>query len=223
MHCNHQIVTEHLTDYIEGRLSPAVKKQLEETLNNCESCAQVYQNALALEQAAHQWQEQVVPDWHRTEYAVRPKPKVSNWLSWGALATSTLAIFMVIFQVQIESTESGFNVAFGGASEQKVNRLVEKRLAAYQKQQSVLLDARLIEQEQKLSDANKIALASFLEKTREERRDDLNFLVTGIQSQRMADRQKVERQITALADNQIENNQYINQLIQSANLTEGDK
>ena len=222
MRCDHKFVTEHLLDYIEDGLAPSVKKQFEHAVDNCDSCMQTYHQALELKQAAYNWKEQSVPEWHRTEYAVRPRQSNNNWLNWASLATSTLAILMVVFQVNIQSNESGFSVAFGNQSSPKLEALVDQRLNEYQKNQTTLLDARFAIQNEKLVNANKIAMSDLLQKTRDERRDDLSFLVTGIQNQRLQDKRQVDRQLTAIADNQLENNQYLNQLIQSANVTKGD-
>jgi len=222
MLCDHQLVSDHLLDYIDDKLAPSVRKQVEQAMHQCSSCEQAYLQAVALEQAAHEWKNQPVPEWHRTEYAVRPRQQSSGWLNWTALATSTLAILMVLFQVQISSNDNGFQIAFGGQSSDAVNSIVEQKLREYKKQQSVMLDARFVAEADKQRTANKLMVADVLEKTRDERREDLNFLITGIQTQRYEDQSKVEKRLAYLAENQIENNQYINQLIQSANLPKGD-
>ncbi|WP_444995062.1 anti-sigma factor family protein [Aliikangiella sp. IMCC44359] len=224
MLCDHQIVTEHLLDYIDGKLSPQLRQEYESSLNHCKNCYEVHQQALALHQSAYAWQEQPVPAWHRTKYAAGHRANKHNgWLNWTALATSTLAIFMVVFQVQFTRSESGFQIAFGQSSSQhQINQIVEKKLKEYKKQQAVLLDARFVAEASKQTLANKLLMTEVLDKTRNERRDDLNFLVTGIQTQRYEDQQKVDKHLNYLAENQIENNQYINQLIQSTNFKKGD-
>ncbi len=222
MRCDHKLVSEHLIDYIDNQLSPTVKKQFEQSIDNCSDCMATYHQALQMQQAAFKWQNEPVPNWHRTEYAVRPKQSSNGWLNWGAMATSTLAILMVVFQVNIQSSETGFSVAFGGQSNAQVEKLVNDRINQYQQSQAALLDARLASQTEKLQAANKIAMNDLLVKTRDERRDDLSFLVTGIQSQRQQDKSKINQRLTAIAENQIENNQYLNQLIQSASTTKGE-
>ena len=222
MLCDHQLVSDHLLNYIDNKLSPSVRKQVEQAMSQCDTCQSTYHQAVAMYQASHTWQQQPVPEWHRTEYAVRPRQRSSSWLNWGAMATSTLAILMVLFQVQISSNDSGFNIAFGGQSSAQVNAMVEKKLEDYKNQQSLLLDARFVAESDKQTTTNKLMVADILEKTRDERRDDLNFLITGIQTQRIEDKTKVDQRLSYLAENQIENNQYINQLIQSANLPKGD-
>jgi hypothetical protein len=227
MHCDHQLVSDLLLDYIDQKLSTKVSHQVEQAINQCETCQATYRQAVELHQMADQWQQQSVPAWHRTEYAVKPKTKTQQWLSWSALATSTLAIFMVVFQVQISSNDSGLQIAFGGNSNgqvsAKLEALVQQKLDAYRKEQNLMLDARFIAATNNQITQSKLLVAQALEKSRDERRDDLNFLVTGIQSQRYEDSQKIEKRLAYLADNQIENNQYINQLIQFNHESKGDK
>ena len=222
MQCDHQLVSEKLFDYIDQKLSASDTKAVAQAIQSCRQCEQVFQQAYNLNKGANQWQEQPVPEWHRTEYAVRPRASQKGWLNWMALATSTLAILMVVFQVQISSTDNGLQIAFGSQNAAQVEALVEKRMAAYKKQQSTLLEARLLAAEEKQATNSKLIVADLLEKTRDERRDDLNFLITGIQTQRFEDQNKVEKRLSYLAENQIENNQYINQLIQSDKISKGE-
>ncbi|MET1255809.1 zf-HC2 domain-containing protein [Aliikangiella maris] len=223
MLCDHQIVTEHLTDYIDGKLSPEIRQAFERAIEQCESCRKVYQHSLSIHHAATQWQNEPVPDWHRTRYITGNKKTTGQWLNWTALAASAAAILMVVFQVRFTTNEQGFQIAFGGSNQQQINQIVEQKLTEFKQQQALLLDARLVDQSTKQDMANKLLMSKILEKTRDERRDDLNFLVTGIQTQRYEDKQKYDKQLSYLADNLIENNQYINQIIQSANFTKGDK
>ncbi len=222
MLCDHQLVSEHLIDYIENRLSPTVHQQVESAIGRCESCQSTYHQAVQLHQTSHLWVEESVPEWHRTRYAVRPRQNAGNWLNWGALATSTLAILMVLFQVQISSNEQGVNIAFGSQNNAQLEALVNQKLDTFKSQQSLMLDARFVAEADKGSNATKLMLAEIINKTRDERREDLNFLITGIQTQRFEDQNKVEKRLAYLAENQIENNQYINQLVQSANVNKGD-
>jgi predicted DNA-binding ribbon-helix-helix protein len=223
MLCDHQFVSEHLIDYCEGKLSTAKRGLFEEALSQCEDCRETYRQAMTLPQLAQQWHEQKVPEWHRTEYAVRPKPSSASWLNWTALTASAFAILMVVFQVNIQTTAEGIQIAFGSQTDEQVETLIEQRLTEFKQQQSLLLEARFVAQTDKLTTANKLLMADLMEKTRDERREDLNFIITGIQTQRYEDQQKVEQRLSYLAENQIENNQYLNQLIQSATVPTGEK
>jgi hypothetical protein len=219
MHCDHQLVIDHINDYIEGAdkcLSSELKQQIELSLQNCSSCQSSYQQSLALYQMSHDWQQQEVPHWHRTSYAVRPPTKHSSWVSWSALAFSSTAIIVLLLQPHIRSNERGISVSFGGSqSEIEINRIVESRLSEYKKEQNVIFLNRLSVALEEQNNQTNLRLTNWLEKNRYERQQDIKFVMTGWQSQRYQDQQLVDRQLSYIAENQIENNNIINQLINS--------
>ncbi|MGX5174743.1 anti-sigma factor family protein [Aliikangiella sp. IMCC44653] len=223
MLCDHQLVSEHLIDYCEGKLSSTNRNLFEQAIEQCDDCRETYRQAMVLPELAKQWHEQSVPEWHRTEFAVRPRATKASWLNWTALGASACAILMVLFQVNINAHNGGIQITFGGQADAQIEELVEQRLAEFKQQQNLLLEARFVAQTDKLTTANKLLMADLMEKTRDERREDLNFIITGIQTQRYEDQQKVEQRLSYLAENQIENNQYLNQLIQSATVPTGEK
>ena len=63
--------------------------------------------------------------------------------------------------------------------------------------------------------SNQLALNEWLDRNREERQDDLNFLMSGWETQRFQDRQRVNQQLGILASNQINSNEYLNELGQA--------
>jgi len=219
MLCDHQLVIDHINDYVEdadGKLSSEIKQQMEQVLATCPDCQATYRQCLDLYQMSHEWQSQNVPEWHRTRYAVRPPMKHSSWLNWGAMATSTVAILMVVFQLEISGGESGFTVSFGGnQTEAKIANMVESQLEIYKKEQDQIFLVRLNDALEKQDTKTKLRLANWLEKNRDERQQDIKFVMTGWQSQRYEDQKMVDKQLSYIADNQIENNQIINQLARS--------
>ncbi|MGB0495962.1 MAG: anti-sigma factor family protein [Kangiellaceae bacterium] len=216
--CNHQLVIEHIHDYIEGNLVAEMKRQVESMLDHCSECQSTHKQYLEMHQLSYQWQEQDVPDWHRTRYAVRPPIKQSFWLNWSAMATSTLAILMVVFQLELTTSERGLTVSFGGSqTEEKISKLVDEQLTNYKSTLDKSFDLKLNVALEKQNNLTKIRLADWLEKNRSERQQDINFVMTGWQSQRYEDQKQVDQQLSYIADNQIENNQAINQLFNSVN------
>ncbi len=216
MLCDHQLVIEHINDYVEDKLSPEIKRQMEVVFDSCPDCQATYQQCLELYQMSHAWQSQNVPEWHRTSFAVRPPVKNTSWLNWGAVATSSLAILMVVFQLEISSGETGLMISFGGnQSEAKIASMVESQLTDYKNEQEKIFQVKLTDALEKQDNRTKLRLANWLEKSRDERQQDIKFVMTGWQSQRYEDQKSVDRQLSYIADNQIENNQVINQLIQS--------
>ena len=216
MLCDHQLVIDHINDFIENKTSPELTAKMESILASCEDCQATYRQCLNLYQASHEWQSQAVPDWHRTSYAVRPPIKQNSWLNWGAMATSSLAILMVVFQLEINSGVNGLTISFGGnQAESKIEQMVEKQLANYRTEQNKLFQVKLDSALEQQATKTKLRLASWIEKNRDERQQDIKFVMTGLQSQRYEDQKSADERFSYLADNQIENNQAINQLMHS--------
>jgi len=225
MSCNHQLVIEHISDYVENgsgknNMSPELKTQIESALSNCSECNETYHQCVKMYQMSHQWQDETAPEWHRTRYAVRPPVQTGSWLNWSALATSSLAILMVVFQLEVSSGINGLHISFGGGqTESKIASLVDIQLAEYKTEQEKLFQAKLENELEKQDSKNKLRMATWMDKNRQERQEDLKFVMSGWQSQRFEDRKLIDQQVAYLADNQIENNQVINQLIQKVGVT----
>lgn len=216
MLCDHQLVVQHINDYVDNKLSQDMRKQVHQAISNCDDCHSTYQQCLEIQQMAHAWQPEPTPEWHRTKFAVRPPVKQNSWLNWGSMATSTLAILMVIFQLEINSTEAGINISFGGnQAESKIENMVATQLAAYKAEQDKIFQVKLDDALEKQDNKTKLRLATWLEKNRDERQQDIKFVMTGWQSQRYQDQLDADKRFAFFADNQIENNQAINQLIQT--------
>lgn len=224
MLCDHQLVIEHINDFIESKVSPELRSQIETSLNNCSDCQATYKQSIELYQMSHEWQSQAVPEWHRTSYAVRPPVKQNNWLNWGAMATSSLAMLMVVFQLEINTGDTGLTISFGGnQAESKLEQMVEQRLVSYKSEQQKIFNTKLDNALEQQNNRTKLRLANWIEKNRDERQQDIKFVMTGWQSQRFEDQQNADKRFSYIADNQIENNQVINQLIQSVSTTAGTK
>jgi len=216
MQCDHKLVVEHINEYVENQLSPELRQQVAQTISSCDECQMIYQQCVQLNQLSQQWQEQEVPQWHRTSYAVRPAAKSASWLNWGAMATSSLAILMVVFQLEIYSNESGLTISFGGSqNKQVIQKMVTSQLAEYQDKQDKVFLERLTAAFDKQDNRNQLRLANWMEKNRTERQQEIKFVMSGWQTQRYQDQTKVDQQLSYIAENQIENNQMINQLYRS--------
>jgi len=172
-----------------------------------------------LSQAAIEWQPQAVMPWHRTSYAVKPHQSANNWVSWGALVTSSMAILMVFFQLTIDFNPSGIQISFAeGHSKQQIQDLVATELLNYQQQQDKLFNQKMQQAIEKQNTLASLRLAEWLEKNRLERQQDIRFVMTGWQSQRYHDQETVDQQLSYIAENQIANNQAINQLLQTTSI-----
>lgn len=222
MPCDHQLITLHLLDYIEGRLSGELRSKCEEALLHCPDCRASHEQALVFAGLSHEWQTQAVPKWHRTRFAVQPRRQQFNWLSWSALATSCLTLLLVVFQLEI-STGDGLHISFGGAQrERQMQAALATQLEQFRSDSTQNIKEQLAEFSLGQNTANRLLLSEWLDKGRTERSQDMEFIMTTWESQRFADRQRTEEGLSYLARNQIQSDQYLNELLQNSASWQGD-
>jgi hypothetical protein len=216
MSCDHQLIAEHVCDYIENNLSPALTAGCKDALAQCPHCQAVHDQALAFYHLSRQWQQQTPPPWQRARPLLQPRGMHARpWLALSALAASLCAIALVLLQVEI-STDNGLWISFGGSqTEARLQQLVADELQAHTTIQEALLQARLDDFASQQLTANQLLLARWQEANRGERRDELTFLMSGWQARRYQDQQVIGEQLTRLANTQRENNQYLNALMQA--------
>lgn len=222
MSCDHQVLADHVCDYIEGKVPPVVRARCDEAVQQCGHCRDIHAQALEFYQLAGKWQQQSVPDWNRARFAVAPaRQPHGSWPAWAALAASVTAVFLVLLRVEI-STTNGLLISFGGAqTEARVQQMLAAELERYTTAQDLLVEARLEDFAADQLTANQLLLARWQEATRTERRQELGLLMATWQSQRFEDQQEFNSQLTALTNDQIESNQYLNALLQNAALSSG--
>ena len=217
MQCDHQILADHVCDYIEGKVPAAVRARCLDAVQHCAHCRDIHAQALEFYQLAGKWQQEAVPDWNRARFAVAPaRHAPGSWPAWAALAASVAAIVLVLLRVEVSTTD-GLLISFGGAQTQaRVQDLLAAELERHSSAQELLFEARLDDFAADQLTANQLLLARWQETTRLERRQELTLLMTAWQSQRFEDQQEFNNQLTTLTNGQIESNQYLNALLQNA-------
>tara|TARA_R110000772_G_scaffold14417_10_gene41682 strand:+ start:339 stop:1010 length:672 start_codon:yes stop_codon:yes gene_type:complete len=221
MSCDHKLIAEHLTAYIEGSLPQHLSSQCEAVLEDCLHCQQSLDKAQEIYRLAQDWQEQSVPPWSRMQHAVRPPHRQLSWHSWTALACSLLAVCLVVLQLEVR-VDDGLHISFGGKqSEAQLQELLALELQQYQSRQNLAVTTQIEEYIALQNLNNQMLLTEWMDRNREERQDDLNFLMSGWESQRSLDRQRVNQQLNILAENQIDSNDYLNNLLRTVGLPQG--
>jgi anti-sigma factor RsiW len=220
MSCDHQLINDHLVDYIEGRLDKPLRRACEQALVDCALCRDAHEQALSFTRLAAEWDDEAVPAWHRTRFAARPVQRQPAWLGWGALGTSCLTLLLVVFQLEI-SVDDGLLISFGGSQrEAQLQAQLEMRWEALQADQNARLETELAAFATAQNSSNRLLLAEWMEQSRNERRQDVEFIMTAWESQRYRDLQRTDEQLGYLARNQIESDQYLNELAQNLPLTD---
>ncbi len=214
MSCDHKLIADNVIAYIEGSLPSYLRSQCDEVLQNCQYCQQTVQKAHEIYQLANGWVDQEVPEWSHVQHAVRPPVKHPlSWPNMAALAFSFMAVCLVVFQFEV-SVDDGLLISFGGSqSDARIQELLAQQLNEYQSQQNLALENRLDDYTEFQSLNNQLALTEWMDRNREERQDDLNFLMSGWETQRFQDRQRVNQQLDLLAENQLNSNEYLNELM----------
>lgn len=217
MSCDHQLLTENLFDYLEGTLAPELEARCEQVIKECPHCAATCQQARMLRKMGDAWQDHAVPEWHRTRYAVKPPVRESHWSNWAALAASFTAVLLVVFQLEV-STANGLTISFGGQqSEQRLEQALAAAIADYRQEQDILLTARLADFAEDQEVANQLLLSEWADESRQERRSDLDFIMSAWESQRFQDQRQINRRFDTLASSQIESDQFVNDLARNVN------
>src|SRR5690606_32591581 len=115
----------------------------------------------------HRWQNQAAPQWSRARHAMMPPRAIpGRWQVRGALAASLAAVFLVLFQVEVD-TRDGLLISFGGKqTEARIQERIAQELADYTTTQEQLLAARLDDFAARQVDENALQFAQFQENIR---------------------------------------------------------
>lgn len=133
MPCDHKLIEEYLINYVDGKLEPSLIKEIDKIIGHCKICRESYHQVLELQQLSSQWHDEPVPEWHRTNFVVRPMDIQHNWLNWSSIALSLTAIILIIFHINSNTTDGRLEPVLNlGIYEQEINLLIDSRLKAYQ-------------------------------------------------------------------------------------------
>ncbi|MEE4245740.1 MAG: anti-sigma factor [Kangiellaceae bacterium] len=219
MSCDHKIVEDYLFEYLDQTLAPSLTRAVEQAIDGCPECKATYLAAAEAQQMERHWQEQPVPEWHRTRFAVAKPTRVSwQWMNGLSLATSALAIMLVLFRVEFISTDTGLTVSFAGkGSKAEVTDLINQHMSQIALEQVKYIDNRFREQKLQMVSDNQQMVNTLLAHNRQERRQDMNTLMASWLKQRDQDQAKINQRVDYVVDNQIENNKVLNQVMKVSN------
>lgn len=161
------------------------------------------------------WQDEDVPHWNRMRHLVQPqRPAVPAWLQWGTLAASALTLALTVSRVEVD-VSNGLTLRFGGQDQNQLKQLVTTAVTEANFTQSAVLDARLQQFAADQQQANRALYVSWQDANRRERRQELGVLLSGWQDQRYQDQQAIAARFNELTNDQLANNQYVNNLMQT--------
>ncbi|MGQ4277008.1 hypothetical protein ACQ5ES_08185 [Pseudidiomarina sp. E22-M8] len=159
-----------------------------------------------LETTATATQPESVPEWPReSTFRAQRLTETSWWqrpfLPIASLACSVLAVLTVVTQLQVQVTEQGFNVHFGGGlSEQQLQAAVDEKMTRLATEQQLQLANYAANLRQDFSDdvaaANQQLVNYVLTTNRNERQEDMEDLIRYVNAQREDDQVYLAHQLS---------------------------
>jgi len=148
------------------------------------------------------YQSDEVPSWDRA--STFETSEKAHWWQWQGLpslsfATSMLAIVMVLTGLQVRTDDGAMTISFAGKrSEQEIDKLVDVKLAEFQKtQQLALTNYTQTMQQQQMNTSTQLT-QYLLGASRKERREDFAELIKYVNEQRGDDQLFYVRQLNQL-------------------------
>ena len=187
--------------WLDGKLSESQRQEFEQRcIEDHAFASQVAAANMASIQAQH-YHSEAVPQWHRSgTFDTQHRP---HWWQWQALpslslATSMLAIVMVLSGMQVRVDEGALTISFADKSSQQIEQLVNNKLAEFQQnQQLALVTYGQALQQQQLETSTQLT-NYLLTSSRKERKEDFAELINFVNQQRGDDQLFYARQLNKL-------------------------
>jgi len=190
------------TKWAEAELSADEQQQFEIWCREDQSFADKVAVHGRLQFMAEQFSEEDVPDWDRSSGF--EKTQHSPWWQWKglpalSLATSFVAILMVTLNMEVTVHQGSMTISFSGAVEQqKIEQLVNERIAEYAALQNSKFEEQADHLQQQQMQMNTQLANYLLATSRTERREDFAELIKHVNEQRADDQVFYARQINRL-------------------------
>lgn len=194
---------ELLAKWLDNSLTQTEREAFETLCTNDQSFADQVAAASHLNMMAEDFEQVAVPAWDAGATFVHADTK--RWWQWSglpvmSLATSALAIVMVISGFQIRTGDGQLTIGFDSETPDKaeIAALVEEKMNSYQQANQIMfgkyVDAIAAQQKESSAQLTQYLLSS----SRQERREDFAELVKFINQQRDDDQRFMARQINHL-------------------------
>ncbi|MEL0034889.1 MAG: hypothetical protein VW882_00595 [Gammaproteobacteria bacterium] len=205
-----------LPDYLDGKLSPRLSKMIDEQLKTNVELQDALATLNTLNQGKQSWLEEPVPEWHRTGYLARRQKSNQGWLPWFSMATSFAAVLLVLFRIEIVTSNEGVHIGFGEPTTKvAMQEQNEQQMEDWRNELQAYVGHRLLEYENEQLRRDQKLVATMLELNTEQRRQDLTQLTSYLAEQRDRDIQITQSQYQTLFENQEEDRLQVKQLYAS--------
>lgn len=207
-----------LPDHVDGCLTSLQQQKLDQHLNHCEACSEHLADLWQMQAFANRWQDEAVPGWNRRKLFFPEASWLPN-LQWVSSFASVLVLVLVLTSARIE-TENGLSISFGepaGLDAEAVERLLSELDDKHAKR----LDNTVATLNSQQVAANQLMLRTALDLSRQERKEELNTLLTVWDYAQDQRNQQTEESLSVLFASQVEDKRdidQINRLLREASL-----
>jgi hypothetical protein len=187
--------------WLDGKLSQQQRQEFEQRCIEDDAFASLVEAANMVGMQAEQYQSETVPAWNRL--VTFEQQQKAHWWQWQglpslSLATSLLAIVMVLSGMQVRVDEGALTISFADKSSQQIEQLVNNKLAEFQQnQQLALVNYGQALQQQQLETSTQLT-NYLLTSSRKERKEDFAELISFVNQQRGDDQLFYARQLNKL-------------------------
>ncbi|GAB5379224.1 MAG: hypothetical protein Alis3KO_12110 [Aliiglaciecola sp.] len=190
-----------LAAWMEGELDDQQRQAFEQRCAQDEEFAQQVQMVNSTLLKAQDYQAAEVPSWDRAStFEQGEQTKWWQWSGFPALSTA-LSIFAVVlvfsgFEAQVENGQ--LTVSFNKNRSSDVQMIVDQRLAEFQQNQQLAMNAYAQSLREQQLDASTQLTNYLLASSRQERKEDFGELIKFINEQRSEDQIFYARQLNQL-------------------------
>jgi hypothetical protein len=207
-----------LPDYINGNLPEHQMTQVRQQLEQSTELRDDLNNLMLLHNSGSDWRDEPVPEWHRTAFLARRQKTNTGWLPWLSMATSFAAICLVVFRIEIVSTQDGFHVGFGQPTTQVAfQQQADQQLSDWRQEQEAYVSHKLLEFENQQLRRDQQLMAAVLELNKEQRRNELTQLTAYLAQQRNQDIEMTQSQYQTLFEIQEQDREKVQRIYASLN------
>lgn len=204
-----------LMEFIDNSLNTLQKQCMDQHLSHCEACNESMQKLWEMQGLSTQWQNEPVPRWARREtffesYEWFPK------LQMASTFATMLVLVLVLGNAQV-STSDGLQIHFGNNNDNFLTRSdLEQKISSLQDQlntqQRAQLQRNVSDLTSKQAATNQLLLKTILNRSREERREDIDTLLTNWYQSQNQQTEDTNESLRTLLVNQLEDRRNINQI-----------
>ena len=202
-----------LVEFVENSINPLQRQRIDQHLMSCEDCSENLQQLWEMQSLATRWRDEPVPRWSRRALFFES----FNWwpnLQLISAFASVLVLVLVLGNAEI-STRDGFAIRFGNhdyLTKSELAREVATLKNQLRSEQRDLLQINVANLTNQQIATNQLLLRTVLDRSRQERRDDLDTLVATWDLVQDQQSKQTRNSIRVLLVNQIEDRRNIKQL-----------